>query len=510
MSQNIQPSQCIQPEYIQSEIVDIMKSSIQSAVKCWYTSFADKKMCTIEEEERMDHVKTDFVFICRACPMIIKNILCHLSLEEIRMLSLTCRYVHSCVKKLLISECESQINIYQTCGIDPIVVFNHDKQAFQRAQKDKTLNTMFGMGSWLFREIIPEAIENQCKKREEWVTRDNAHLRPSYEGESENGVQFLRIASQNFRVIDRNDRFFLAAPQCATAACEDGLSSCKKWIQVDCQAACWTETLLDIARIKDGRKAEFDFLRQNSSNFITLIERIFKHITHDDGLKQFAKFLYGEIPFDVQGKDMFKKHIEALTSKCLDEKAQRKNFCPVNFQKWRENFSVVALYYLQSKGHILFCYRISRESTFCYKRVVPRCFEKALFMYYLIENKDDLNNFLREYLDDVCSSREAYFSYETFCASQEGCRAFLPEEIIKFQEICICRLMSISSALGNSYFGLESLLKAENQRCPPISLRENPPIIGQFFCDDIVLSYSLRDLIRDLLQQSWPCCVKPV
>ena len=86
---------------------------------------------------------------------------------------------------------------------------------------------------------------------------------------------------------------------------------------------------------------------------------------------------------NAQGKDMFKKHIEILTSKCLAEKAQRRNFCLANFQKWRDNFSQIALYYLQSKGHILFCY----------KRVVLKCFEKAFFMYYLIENKDALNNF---------------------------------------------------------------------------------------------------------------------
>ena len=96
-----------------------------------------------------------------------------------------------------------------------------------------------------------------------------------------------------------------------------------------------------------------------------------------------------------------------------------------------------------------------------------------------------------------------------FCLPQENCRMFLPEGITKFQEIYICQLISISSALGNSYFGLRSLLEAENQRCPPISLRKNP-LITRHFCDGIVLSYSLRDLIGDLLQQSWPCCVKPV
>ena len=138
-----------------------MKSSIQStqsAVECWQKSF---------EEERMDHVKTDFVSICRAFPLIIENILCYLSLEEIRMLSLTCRDVHSCVKKLLISECESQINIYQTCGIDPSVVFYHDEQAFQKARRDKTLNTtMLGMGLWLFEKVISKAIANHSVKKE--------------------------------------------------------------------------------------------------------------------------------------------------------------------------------------------------------------------------------------------------------------------------------------------------------------------------------------------------------
>ena len=327
-------------------------------------------------------------------------------------------------------------------------------------------------------------------------------MRPSYGGKSEDDVKFLRIVSQKFRVIQRNDRFLLAA-QCATGACEDDLSSCKKWIQVDCQAACWTETLLDIARIKDIRRAAFNEQRK-SLVFITFIDSIFKHIViHDDGLKQFTKFLYGEVPFNAQEEDVFKKHIEALTSKCLmglsDETVLQQQQI---FFRWRESFSQVALSYLQNQGHILFCYRISRESTFCYKRVIPRCFEKAFFMYYLIENKDALNNFLRKYLDDVSSRRDAYFGFNMFCLPQERCRMFLPEGITKFQEICICQLMSISSALCNGYFGLCSLPKAENRRYL-ISLIDNPrKLTARYFYNCSNIARCRFILIKELLKKN--------
>jgi len=139
----------------------------------------------------------------------------------------------------------------------------------------------------------------------------------------------------------------------------------------------------------------------------------------------------------------------------------------LSLQTWTKNFKKEILSYFQKNKHIIFCYRISREGISYRKQRITGCFEKAFFMYYLIENEDDLNKFLQKYSDNISNGMEGHFSWKIFCVPQEKCVTFLPRGIIETCNIfCICRLADVFDSRYWRTSHSENALQLEVMRYP--------------------------------------------
>ena len=97
---------------------------------------------------------------------------------------------------------------------------------------------------------------------------------------------------------------------------------------------------------------------------------------------------------------------------------------------------------LNAFNHVIFFYNASSSGGACRHRMQPDFFHRESFLYFLIDEKDELKQFLFKRECEFLESSTRSLRYQAFCIPQKECMTFLPQEIIGNRtNICLCHLM---------------------------------------------------------------------